>query len=154
MTKVIYFDMDGTVADLYGSKDWLRNLEEENAGTFINLEPLVNMVELANVCEQLMMQGWQFGVITWLPMQASREYEEVCTIEKKAWQEKQMPWVTEFYAQSYGVPKQYAPVKRAGRMVLVDDNDEVRRVWDTAIQRTSIDAKDNIIEELKKLLDK
>ena len=84
----------------------------------------------------------------------SDEYEEVCTIEKRTWQEKQMPWVTEFYAQSYGVPKQYAPVKRAGRMVLVDDNNEVRTTWDTAVQRTSIDAKGNMIEELKKLLDK
>lgn len=154
MTKVIYFDMDGTVADLYGTEKWLENLVNERAGTFADLAPMVDMVELRKVCGELMLQGWQFGVITWLPMQASKEYEEVCAREKREWANKYLPWITEFYAQTYGVPKQYAPVKRAGRMVLVDDNDEVREMWTTAVQRTAIDAKGNIVEELKKLLDK
>lgn len=70
MTKVIYFDMDGTVADLYGSDNWLENLREERVGAFVNLAPMVNMEELRKVCMELMAQGWRFGIITWLPMQA------------------------------------------------------------------------------------
>lgn len=64
-----------------------------------------------------------------------------------------MPWVTEFYAQTYGEPKQSAPTHRAAQMILVDDNAEVRAKWNTAKQRTSIDATKNIIKKLEKLLD-
>lgn len=151
--KKIYFDMDGTVADLYGSDNWLDNLQNERNGVFNNLFPLVDMNELAMVCHQLMDNGYSFGIITWLPMGASYEYEHVCEQEKREWANEFMPWVSEFYAQSYGVPKQYAPIKRAQNMVLIDDNTEVRAMWNTEKQRTSIDATKNIIEELKKLLD-
>ena len=151
--KKIYFDMDGTVADLYGEKDWLNNLRNEREGSFINLRPLVDMNELAMVCHQLMNLGYSFGVITWLPMGASYEFERVCEEEKRAWVEEFMPWVSEFYAQSYGVPKQYAPSKRAAEMILVDDNAEVRAMWNTEVQRSSIDATQDIIKELRKLLD-
>lgn len=151
--KKIYFDMDGTVADLYGEKNWLDNLRNEREGSFINLRPLVDMNELAMVCHQLMNLGYSFGVITWLPMGASYEFERVCEEEKRAWVEEFMPWVSEFYTQSYGVPKQYAPSKRAAEMILVDDNAEVRAMWNTEVQRSSIDATQDIIKELKKLLD-
>lgn len=151
--KKIYFDMDGTVADLYGEKNWLDNLRNEREGSFINLRPLVDMNELAMVCHQLMNLGYTFGVITWLPMGASYEFERVCEEEKRAWVEEFMPWVSEFYAQSYGVPKQYAPSKRAAEMVLIDDNAEVRAMWNTEVQRSSIDATQDIIKELRKLLD-
>lgn len=151
--KKIYFDMDGTVADLYGEKNWLNNLRNEREGSFINLRPLVDMNELAMVCHQLMNLGYSFGVITWLPMGASYEFERVCEEEKRAWVEEFMPWVSEFYAKSYGVPKQYAPSKRAAEMILVDDNAEVRAMWNTEVQRSSIDATQDIIKELRKLLD-
>lgn len=151
--KKIYFDMDGTVADLYGEKNWLDNLRNEREGSFINLRPLVDMNELAMVCHQLMNLGYSFGVITWLPMGASYEFERVCEEEKRAWVEEFMPWVSEFYAQSYGVPKQYAPSRRAAEMILVDDNAEVRAMWNTEVQRSSIDATQDIIKELRKLLD-
>lgn len=151
--KKIYFDMDGTVADLYGEKNWLDNLRNEREGSFINLRPLLDMNELAMVCHQLMNLGYSFGVITWLPMGASYEFERVCEEEKRAWVEEFMPWVSEFYAQSYGVPKQYAPSKRAAEMILVDDNAEVRAMWNTEVQRSSIDATQDIIKELRKLLD-
>lgn len=86
-------------------------------------------------------------------MGASNEFERVCEIEKKHWVNTLMPWVSEFYAQTYGEPKQNAPTSRAKRMILIDDNAEVKAKWDTVKQRISIDATKNIIEELKKLLD-
>ena len=152
--KKIYFDMDGTVANLYGEENWLDNLINEREGTFINLQPLVDMIELSRVCYELMERGYSFGVITWLPKGASYEYECICAQEKKQWVNTLMPWVTEFYAQTYGEPKQNAPAHRAAQMILVDDNAEVRAKWNTAKQRTSIDATKNIIKELEKLLDR
>ena len=35
MTKMIVFDMDGTIADLYGVEGWLEMLEAENAAPYV-----------------------------------------------------------------------------------------------------------------------
>ena len=150
--KKIYFDMDGTVYNLYGIENWLPKLRNEESGVYVEGEPLVDMEELAEVCMSLIAKGYQIGIITWLTMGASEEYCERTTKEKREWAKLFMPYVSEFYAQEYGTPKQYAPAKRAKEMILVDDNKEVREMWETEKQRKTIDANLNIIEELKKLL--
>lgn len=151
MTKKLYFDMDGTVADLYGTDGWLNALRTEQAGLFKGLKPLVDMEELKVVCEQLIKEGWEIGIITWLPIGATKEYYDLCTQEKIEWANKNMPYVNEIFAQVYGTPKQ-AATNHARLMILVDDNEEVRKMWETPKQRKTIDATKNIIEELKKLL--
>lgn len=150
--KKIYFDMDGTVYDLYGMKNWLEMLRNEEKGAFTLGKPLVNMDRLKRVCMELIGIGYQIGIITWLPMGASLEYSEVCTKEKREWAEKNMPYISEFYALEYGTPKQYAPARRAAEMWLVDDSKEVREMWVTEKQRKAIDANDNIIKALERIL--
>ena len=152
--KKIYFDMDGTVADLYGREGWHMALRTEQAGLFKNLEPLHDMDELKVICEELITNGWEIGIITWLPIGATKEYQEICTAEKIEWANRYMPYVTEIFAQVYGTPKHTAPERKAKIQVLVDDNDEVREIWKTPKQRKAIDAKDNMLEKLKELLDK
>lgn len=150
--KKLYFDMDGTVADLYGSADWLYKLRNEVPGAFRNLEPLHDMVELERICKELIADGWELGIITWLPIDASKKYEAICTAEKIEWANKYMPYITDIIAQPYGTPKHTAPQKRAKMMVIVDDNDDILQTWATPVQRKTIDAKINMLEELKKLL--
>lgn len=152
--KKIYFDMDGTVYDLYGMENWLEMLRNEEKGVFTLGNALVNMDELKEVCLRLIAKGYQIGIITWLPMGASLEYCEICTKEKREWAEKNMPYISEFYALEYGVPKQYAPARRAAEMWLVDDNKEVREMWITEKQRKAIDATENIINALVALAEK
>ena len=150
--KKIYFDMDGTVYDLYGMKNWLEMLRNEEKSAFTLGKPLVDMDRLKKVCMELIGIGYQIGIITWLPMGASLEYCEVCTEEKRKWAEENMPYISEFYALEYGTPKQYAPARRASEMWLVDDSKEVREMWVTEKQRKAIDANDNIIEALERIL--
>lgn len=152
--KKIYFDMDGTVYDLYGMENWLEMLRNEEKGAFTLGNALVDMVALKEVCLKLIAKGYQIGIITWLPMGASLEYCEICTKEKREWAEKNMPYISEFYALEYGVPKQYAPARRAAEMWLVDDNKEVREMWVTEKQRKAIDATENIINALVALAEK
>jgi hypothetical protein len=149
--KKIYFDMDGTVYNLYGIKNWLQMLRNEERGAFTVGKPLVDMTRLEDVCVNLIKKGYQIGIITWLPIGASVEYMEICTEEKRNWVERYMPYVSEFYAQEYGTPKQYAPMKRAAEMWLVDDNKEVREMWVTEKQRKAIDANNDILEALEEL---
>ena len=39
----IIFDMDGTIADLYGVDDWLTKLRNEDISPYLECEPLVPM---------------------------------------------------------------------------------------------------------------
>lgn len=150
--KKIYFDMDGTVYNLYGIENWLQMLRNEERGAFTLGCALVDMVRLKEICLKLIGKGYQIGIITWLPMGASQEYMQICVEEKYLWVRNNMPYVSEFYAQEYGTPKQYAPARRAAEMWLVDDSKEVREMWVTEKQRKAIDANENIIEALERIL--
>lgn len=151
----VYFDMDGTVADFYGQANWLEMLRTETAGAFANCAPLFNPDDFYAVIGRLLAIGVQFGVITWLPMQASAEYEEICTAEKKAWCAKYLPFISEFAAQSYGIPKQQAIKKHAKSEILIDDNAEVGAVWKTTKQRAfyQVDKSHSVTDWLESLAD-
>ena len=138
MSIKIYMDLDGTVYDLYNVVNWLEKLNLEDAQVFSEGDFIGNYNEFWEICNKLLAKGVQFGVITWLPMQASLEYETECTEIKRLWAKKFMPFVTEFTAQSYGVPKQNAIVKRCKRMYLLDDNSEVCEMWKTNKMRIAI----------------
>ena len=138
MSIKIYMDLDGTVYDLYNVVNWLEKLNLEDAQVFSEGDFIGNYNEFWEICNKLLAKGVQFGVITWLPMQASSEYETECTEIKRLWVKKFIPFVTEFTAQSYGVPKQNAIVKRCKRMYLLDDNSEVCEMWKTNKMRIAI----------------
>jgi len=152
MTKKVYFDMDGTIANLYAVDKWLENIHNEVENMYKNLEPMVDMNLLQTICKDLQMVGYKIGVITWLPP-GRKEYREKIAKEKREWLARYMPIVEEIHIQEYMTPKQTAITTITGRMILVDDNEEVRNKWNTPVQRKSIDATNNMIEELKKLLD-
>ena len=154
--KKIYFDLDGTLYNLYQYKNWLSCLRNEDPAPFQMGKggALVDLKELQKIANEGLKKGIVFGVITWLPMFASEEFEEVCTKAKRKWVNKFLPFVTEFYAQSYGVPKQYAPSKRAKEMYLFDDNADVLSMWETEQQRIAVNvSKNNLLEELKKIVE-
>lgn len=136
--KKLFFDMDGTVADLYGREGWLESLQLEESGMFLNLKPLFNPRTFSTICQKLISQGWSIGIITWLPLNASIQYMEVVAKEKWLWAMRFMPYISEFHTLPYGTPKQYASFQKAQQMVLVDDNYEVCEMWNTPTQRQSI----------------
>ena len=155
MTTKIYFDLDGTVYDLYNVENWEPKLRAENADVFNEGNFIGDYTRFITVCTELVKKGVQFGVITWLPMQATEEYERECAEVKREWVKKFMPFVTEFTAQTYGIPKQNAIIKRAKRMYLLDDNAEVCEIWKTEKMRIAINVNRGeltTIEALEKIL--
>lgn len=149
--KCIYFDMDGTLADLYGVPGWADCLDNENPLPYRIAPALVNMDRLEAVCNALVEIGYTFGVITWLAKNSTPAYDEATTSAKMDWIGDKMPYLSDFIAIPYGFPKQKA-VKRSAEMWLVDDNEDVRKSWNTPKQRKSIDASGDIVAELLKLL--
>ena len=152
MSKVIMFDMDGTVYDLYGVPNWLEKLENSDVSAYSDGAPLVDLKELKRVCEAAISKGYEIGVITWLSKGGNERFNRNTTLTKKLWVENNMPYVKHFTAQTYGTPKQKALNKSVKFAVLVDDNDSVREMWNTPKQRKSIDAKGDIIKALWELL--
>lgn len=130
----IYFDLDGTLYDLYGLPNWLDKLRSETPGAFLESFPLFGE-DFYKIVSKLLAKGVKFGVITWLPMGASEEYEEICAAEKKEWCKNYLPFIETFAAQTYGVPKQKAITKRAATEILIDDNLEICRTWQTEKRR-------------------
>ena len=151
----VYFDLDGTLFNLYGKENWLEMLESETVGVFqgseSDLMENIDLEELYEGIQALANYGVEFNVITWLPMQASREYEEICAKEKTEWVRKVLPFINEVVCQPYGTPKQKGISKRANTMILIDDNKEVCNMWKTNKQRRAIQV-DNEYSALEALM--
>lgn len=64
--KVIVFDMDGTIADLYGYPNWLKALRNEDETPYSGCKPLVDMRELYKVLMALKKVGYRIVVTSWL----------------------------------------------------------------------------------------
>ena len=85
MYKAIYFDMDGTIADLYGVENWLDCLIAGQTKPYREAKPLVNMRQLAKLLNTLQAQGWKIGVISWLSKSGSDEYGDRVAKTKEKW---------------------------------------------------------------------
>ena len=151
--KMICFDMDGTVADLYGVNGWLEMLREENPKPYELAKPMWNMDELAKVLGELQKQGIEIRIITWLSMNSSEEYKEKTRQAKIEWLEKQGFPYNNFHGVAYGTTKANAIRKYlelGEQAILIDDNAKVREGWNMG---ATIDpTTQNIIEMLKALI--
>lgn len=147
MDKAIYFDMDGTIADLYGQKNWLKNLRKEKTAPYEKAAPLVNIPALKAALDTLRGKGYTLGVITWLAKESSKEYKQAVRLAKLDWLDKHfgLGYFDKIHMVQYGTPKhQVATIKDA---VLFDDNEDVRKAWKIG---TAHDEK-NILATLRAL---
>ena len=145
--KAIYFDMDGTIADLYGYENWLPMLQAEDTTPYEDCGCLVDFVELRDVLNEFIAAGVTIGVISWSAMGGSKEYNRRTRKAKKDWCDIYFPDIfSEFHVVKYDTPKHY--VRKIKDSILVDDNAEVRNAW----RGETIDATKDIILALKELL--
>lgn len=144
MEKVgIWFDMDGTIADLYGVENWLPKLRASDPSPYMEAEPLVRMASLARVLNRLQRDGYKIGIVSWLSKNGSLKYNEAVIEAKEKWLKLHLKSVSFDYIEiiEHGTPKQ---IGRAG--ILFDDEEKNREAWNGAAYDV-----DNIIEVLKGL---
>ena len=129
MYKAIYFDMDGTIADLYGVENWLDYLVAGQTKPYREAKPLVNMRELGKLLNKLQAQGWHIGVISWLSKGGSDEYGDRVAKAKENWLKKHLGSVhfDEVKIAKYGTPKQFLADHAFG--ILFDDEQPNRDAW-------------------------
>jgi hypothetical protein len=146
MAKAIYFDMDGTIADLYAVENWLPKLRSADASPYEDAIPMVKMNLLARLLNRLQKEGYTIGIVSWLAKNSDDEYDEKVTRAKKTWLETHLASVhfDEIHIVKYGTPKQTIVDNPLG--ILFDDEAPNREKW----LGTAHDV-DNIIEVLKSL---
>ena len=122
----IYFDMDGTIADLYGVENWLSDLRAENIRPYAEAKPLVNFSQLARLLNKLTAQGNTVNIISWGSRGGSDEYTEAVRQAKLEWIAKHLKSVhfDSIVVLPYGTPKQ-----NYGNGILFDDEEHNRTAW-------------------------
>ena len=129
MKTTIFFDMDGTIADLYGVENWLDYLINADALPYEIAKPLVRLSALARVLNRLQKQGYKIGVISWLAKNSDAIYDEKVTKAKQNWLKKHLASVAfdEIHIVKYGTPKQ--TFANTENDILFDDEERNRTSW-------------------------
>lgn len=145
--RAIYFDMDGTIANLYGEENWLDNLIHEYTKPYRNAKPMVNMRELGRTLNALKAQGYAVGIVSWLSKCGTEDYNARVTKAKRDWLARHIGAVQfdEVHIVPYGTPKE--TVVRFNQGILFDDEEQNRKNW----TGTAYDVQ-NILETLNALL--
>lgn len=146
MTKAIYFDMDGTIANFYGVEGWLEYLMVSDPTPYEVARPLLNMSHLARLLNRLQADGWHIGIVSWLSKSGTAEFNATVTATKQEWLNRHLHSVhwDEVVIVPYGTPKQAVVEFATG--ILFDDEIPNRTNW----TGTAYDV-DNIIDILKGL---
>lgn len=143
--KFVYFDMDGTLADLYGFKNWLEYLIKEDTTPYAEAKPLMNLSALAREIHRGQKLGIKYGIISWTSKGGTTAYNKAVEEVKKHWLRKHLPSVVfdEIHVIEYGKPKSLVA---KGTSYLFDDEERNRKEW-----KGKAFCEKNILQDLKKI---
>lgn len=125
----IWFDMDGTIADLYGVDGWLDYLINSDVYPYANAKPMLHLSTLARMLNQLQRKGYEIGIISWLSKSGTDEYNKAVTDAKMEWLKKHLTSVhfDTIHIVKYGTPKQIFSTSE--KDILFDDEERNRQNW-------------------------
>ena len=140
----IYFDMDGTIANLYGVENWLDYLIAKDETPYREAKPLIRMATLARLLNSIQKNGHKIGIVSWLAKNSTEEYDIKVKNAKLEWLNTHLKSVQfdEIHIVKYGTPK--STFSNNTNDILFDDEEPNRKEW----KGKAFDV-DNIIEILK-----
>lgn len=151
--KMICFDMDGTIADLYGVEGWLPALENGIVFPYEIAKPMWDMVVLAEVLNEIRKREIEIRIISWLAKNSTEEYKAEVRQAKKTWlNEMNFPY-DKIHLVQYGTTKADCVRKYLAddeTAILIDDNSKVCNGWH--LGETINPTQGDLIEALKNLL--
>ena len=145
--KTIWFDMDGTLGNLYAVEGWLSMLRAYDPAPYAEAEVMLNMSLLARYLNRLQEAGYQIGIISWLSKCPTPEYDEAVTAAKLVWLKKHLRSVSwdAIRIVAYGTPK--SSFMENDDDILFDDEAPNREEWKGEAYKPN-----QILEVLKELL--
>lgn len=127
----IYFDMDGTIANLYAVENWLPKLRAYDPTPYMEAAPMLQFCSLARRLNTLQRNGYKIGIISWLSKDPDPTYGAKVTAAKYYWLKKHLPSVNfdEIRIVPYGTPKSTLASEIG---ILFDDEEPNRKEWEEA----------------------
>ena len=134
----IWFDMDGTIADLYGVDGWLDMLINKDATPYAIAKPLVNLSALARLMHKAQRNGFEICIVSALAKNSTSEYDEKVKTAKMNWLKKHLASVQ--FDEIRFVPYTFTKNDvNSGNDILFDDEERHLTAWTgTAIHATKI----------------
>ena len=125
----INFDMDGTIANLYGVENWLEMLIANDETPYRDAKPLVNLSRLARYLNKIQKMGIEIAIISWLSKNSNNEYDAKVIKAKREWLAKHLPSVNwnAIEIVPYGTPKEN--FCNTEKDILFDDEEPNRKGW-------------------------
>lgn len=125
----ICFDMDGTIANLYGVENWLEMLTNHDETPYRNATTLVRMNSLARILNRLQREGHEIGIISWLAKNSNKDYDERVTNAKREWLKKHLASVKFDFIEIVKYETDKNIVARNENDILFDDEENNRKNW-------------------------
>ena len=124
----IWFDMDGTIADLYGVENWLEMLIAHDETPYAIAKPIVNLSVLARLMNKVQRKGFEICIVSALAKDSTAEYDERVRNAKIKWLTSHLKSV--HFDEIRFVPYWYTKNDvNTGVDVLFDDEERHLKKW-------------------------
>lgn len=126
---IIWFDMDGTIADFYSVDNWLKKIQNYDPSPYRDAAALVNLSRLARQLNKLQAKGIEVGIISWGSKDSTDSFLSQVRQEKINWLSRHLKSVhfNEVFIVDYGTSKNL--FRRNENDILFDDNKTIRNEW-------------------------
>jgi len=127
--RTIWWDMDGTIANLYAVENWLPKLRAEDPTPYREAKVLWNMSQLARLMNRVQQMGYKLGIISWTSKGGSESYNKAVAEAKASWLKTHLASVKfdTVAIVSYGTPKSLVMTDEDD--ILFDDEEQNRDNW-------------------------
>ena len=124
----IWFDMDGTIANLYGVENWLEMLIAHDETPYAIAKPIVNLSVLARLMNKVQRKGFEICIVSALAKDSTPEYDERVRNAKIKWLANHLKSV--HFDEIRFVPYWYTKNDvNTGADVLFDDEERHLEKW-------------------------
>lgn len=124
MKKTLWFDMDGTLADTLRARPFWTLSDEEWVETVRTARGMVNLSALARLLRKAQRNGYEVGIVSWLPKSETLREETVNA--KREWLARHLPSVK---WDAVDIIRNGAPKWEGREGFLFDDNKKNRHDW-------------------------
>lgn len=124
----IWFDMDGTIADLYAVEGWLPMLRAYDPKPYEMAKPMHHMATLARMLNKAQAQGHELCIISWCSKESTADYDALVAQAKRAWLAKHLPSVHWDVVKIVPYGQNKWETCKSG--ILFDDEERNRMAWE------------------------